>query len=359
MTTPSRASLLVKTHKVLKKHYKPVPPPDRPILDHLLYACVLENSSYPAADKAYADVPRAFFDWNEVRVTTVKELAELMRDVFDPPAAAMNVRRILHSVFESTYSFDLESYKKKTIGQALKDLAKFQGVTPFVLAYVNQAALGGHAVPVDQGAMTVLEVIGAVSAKEAASGVVPGMERAIAKNKGIEFGSLLHQLGADLMAKPFAPEVRNVLLSIAPDCKDRLPKRAVKRKPNETVPPAAAPDGERAKTPVPDKDHGKPSPAKTVRDEKHHTSEAPPSAKEKPGDDKPREDKSHDKDRAATRKKETPAAAAGKPAAKKDPVSGEKKKTPADHKHESAAKTTAKPAAKPASTKGLSKLKPR
>ena len=34
---------------------------------------------------------------------------------------------------------------------------------------------------------------------------MPGLERAIAKSKGVEFGSLLHQFGADFSANPYSP----------------------------------------------------------------------------------------------------------------------------------------------------------
>ena len=64
---------------MLKKHYKPVPPPaDRPLLEQLLYACCLENTRYEPAEQAFTALAKGFFDWNEVRVSTVKELAEVM-----------------------------------------------------------------------------------------------------------------------------------------------------------------------------------------------------------------------------------------------------------------------------------------
>ena len=66
------------------------------------------------------------------------------------------------------------------------------------------------------------------------------MERAIPKSKGQEFGSLLHQLGADFIANPFSPQVRELLLSIAPDAKERFPKRVVK-KPEPPAPPPEPP----------------------------------------------------------------------------------------------------------------------
>jgi len=65
---------------------------------------------------------------------------------------------------------------------------------------------------------------------------VPGLERAVSKATGIEFGSMLHQLGADFAANRYAPGVREILLQIDPDCKDRLPKRRAARKTKQKPP---------------------------------------------------------------------------------------------------------------------------
>jgi hypothetical protein len=46
MNASNRSTLITKSHTVLKKHYKPVvPPTDRSVIEHLLYAGVLEDPS--------------------------------------------------------------------------------------------------------------------------------------------------------------------------------------------------------------------------------------------------------------------------------------------------------------------------
>lgn len=233
MASLNRAALLTKMHKVLKKHYTPVPTPDRPLLEHLLYACCLENASYSTADKAYAAVSTSFFDWNEVRVSTVKELAEAMHMLPEPQVAASNLKRVLQCVFESAYAFELEGLKKQNLGQAQQKLAKYEGATPFAVAYVTQAALGGHSIPLDRGLLAVFAVLGLANEQDQAAHSVPGLERAIPKNKGVEFGSLAHQLAAEMIANPYSPALHKMLLEIAPDAKDRLPKRPPKGKPTD------------------------------------------------------------------------------------------------------------------------------
>jgi endonuclease III len=250
MASVSRTAQFAKVHKVLKKYYKPAARvADRPVLEHLLFACCLEDAHLEAAEEAFAAVVHTFFDWNEIRVTSIAELSEVMANLPDSRAAANRLKRILHSVFEANYNFDLEDLKKKNLGPTVKWLEKLDGTTPFSVAYVVQAGLGGHSIPIDTGTMRVLRILDLVTDKDAAAGAVPGMERAVAKSKGVEFGSLLHQLGADFSANAYAPTVREILLQINPDIADRLPKRRAAQQAIE--PPPAETEEKPAEEPAP------------------------------------------------------------------------------------------------------------
>lgn len=253
MNAPNRAALIAKTHKVLKKHYSPVQPrTDRSVLEHTLYACCLQNSHYQEGDDVFAKLLESYFDWNEIRVTTTRELAAAMSALLDPTDAAKRLKATLQSVFETHYSFDLDFYKKQNLGKAVKEFERLKGITPFAIGYLTQNALGGHAIPVNEGALQALYVIGIVTEAEAAKGLTPGLERAIPKSKGIEFASLLHQLGVDFKKSPFAPSVRAILLEIAPDAKSRLPKRqkkkAASQEETDATPAPKTPDKTAAKT---------------------------------------------------------------------------------------------------------------
>ena len=154
MASVSRSAIFGKIHKVLKKYYKPVAPPaERTVLEHLLFACVLEDARYEPAEEAFAALRHTFYDWNEVRVTSISELSEVMAVLPDPRAAANRIKRVLHSIFEELYCFDLEEKRKKNLGPTVKWLEKMDGTTRFVVAYVVQAALDGHSIPLDTGTL--------------------------------------------------------------------------------------------------------------------------------------------------------------------------------------------------------------
>jgi endonuclease-3 len=248
MAKTDRSSQFNKLQKVLKKHYEPMLPlADRSVLEHLLFALCLENSHYEKAEEVFARL-QLYDDWNEVRVTSQTELSEVMGALGDPPGSAARVKGALQSVFEhglfdQKYEFNIDHLRKQNIGKAIKELEKFPSVTPFALAYVTQAALGGHSIPLDRGTLDVLRVLDLVSEKDYEKKHVPGLERAVPKNKGAEFGSLLHQFGADFYISPHATRVRNIVLEINPDAKDRLPKRSAKEPAAEVPKPASKSKG--------------------------------------------------------------------------------------------------------------------
>jgi endonuclease-3 len=239
MATPNRSALIARTLKVIRKHYKPVvQPKDRTVLEHLLFACLLEDSPQEAAEQVFQALKHDYFGWNEVRVSTIRELTDALKPLVNPAESAARLKQTLHAVFESVYEFDIESLKKQNIGQAIKLLQKYNGTTPFVVAYVTQNALGGHAIPLNRGTLITLRTVRLISDSEFKQATVPGLERTVPKNKGAEVGSLLHQLGIEVGRNPYGPNARKLMLEIDPNCKDNLPKRQVKPEPAPPKPVA-------------------------------------------------------------------------------------------------------------------------
>jgi len=202
----------------------------------------VEDSPNESAEQVFGALKQEYFGWNEVRVSTIRELTDALKPLVNPAESASRLKQTLHSVFESVYEFDIETMKKQNIGQAAKMLEKYNGTTPFAVAYVTQFALGGHSIPLNKGALITLHTVGVISDDEFEKNIVPGLERAVPKNKGTEVGSLLHQLGVEVGRNPYGPNARKLMLEIDPNCKDRLPKKPVPKPepPPEPPKPTAA-----------------------------------------------------------------------------------------------------------------------
>ena len=81
---------------------------------------------YDAAEQVFKTLKDDYFDWNEVRVSTIRELAEVTKPLNDPADAATRLKQMLQSVFERDYSFDLEPLKKQNIGAGGQAAGKVQ-----------------------------------------------------------------------------------------------------------------------------------------------------------------------------------------------------------------------------------------
>ncbi|MFM9062673.1 MAG: hypothetical protein ACKOOI_06515 [Pirellula sp.] len=189
--------------KSLRKHYKPLAdPPERSVLEHLLYACCLEDARIDQADEGFAKLQQTYFDWNEVRVTTAAELAEALKPLPFPMQAASRIKQCLQSIFETRYQYDIDDMKKANLGKATAELEAWKGMSPFVVSYVSQHSLGGHSIPASNLICDAMWQCDILTLAELQKKSLPGIERAIPKNKGVEFAGLMHQFACDLYHHP-------------------------------------------------------------------------------------------------------------------------------------------------------------
>ena len=306
----------------------------------MLYGCCLENSTFEAADEAFAKLQENFCDWNEVRVTTLDELAESGKNLGNPMECATSIKQTLYGVFEKYFTYDLDFLKKENLGKAVTTFEAMKGVTPFVISYVSQNGLGGHSIALDRSTMSLFYVLGIISEAEAQKGRVPGLERTISKAKGPEFFVLVHQLAVEFANTPFSSKVREKLLQINPDAKERFPKRASKKKPEPAKPEkkSAAKKAE-------------PKVAKATKKAAKKATTKP--AKKAPAKKVAKKTTAKKATKKATKKKAT--AKPAKKAAKKVAKKATKKKATAKPAKKAAKKATKKKSP----TKKLSKKKPR
>lgn len=225
MSSSNRADVLKRLYAELKKKYSAVSATERTVLEHFLYATCLEDATYEAANAAFSALVETTSGWNEVRVSSVTELSELMSQLPDPRGTALKLRKILHAVFEERYCFDIDDIRKKNLREAYEKLESIPGGTPFSINYTAQIALGRHGIPVGNGEKRLLYVLGIIAEKDIEEREVTGLNRAISKSQGIEFASLIHQLAAAFVQNPEARKIISFLKAFAPDFRSRMPKR--------------------------------------------------------------------------------------------------------------------------------------
>jgi endonuclease-3 len=169
------------------------------VLEQFLYALCREGTTREQADRAFLTLRERFFDWNEVRVSSLRELAEAFEGLPDAEARAQRVIDFLQEVFETTFSFDLESLHKKGLKQAAKQLSRYQAANDYSVAWVIQQTLGGHAVPLDEPTLRVLRRLGLIDEEsDNLEALRASIEHHIPKAKGPLFNDLISSLADEV-----------------------------------------------------------------------------------------------------------------------------------------------------------------
>lgn len=187
MPSATQKQKLLNRLYALKKDLALAEVPARPVFEQMLYAICREGASAEQADQAFQNLQTQFFDWNEIRVSTVREVGTAISHLSQPGERARRIISFLQEVFETAFSFNLESMQKKGLKLAEKQLERFQASNPFTTAYVLQHSLGGHSLPLDGDMLRCLrrlELVDEDTTPEAAQG---SLEHLIPKAKGVQF----------------------------------------------------------------------------------------------------------------------------------------------------------------------------
>ena len=234
MSSTNGARLLTRVQLQLKKRSKAgVSHADYSVLEHLLLGVCLEDADLPAAEPVLERLKNEFRDWNEVRVSSVRELELAVKGLPNREEKALRIKRILQSLFESTYGFDLEDLLKKPLGQATKRLNSLEGASSFAVAYTLQAGLGGHAIPVDEGVARLMVRLGIAHEDADYEEIRSRLERYIPKARGQEFTAVVRQVAVKVASKKKPEAVDKLLAEFG--LTEEKPKQAASRRTKKTT----------------------------------------------------------------------------------------------------------------------------
>lgn len=230
---------------VLKKEYgSRLPSHDFDVLDTLLFSICLENSNRSDAEIALQRLKDNFFDYNELRVSSITEIQNAFIGMSEPEWRAMRVRDVLQYVFENGYSFEAEDLRKKTMDAAEKQLKKIKSLTPFNISHTLLFSLGSHVVPIDEGILSIGKWLGLLEPGTKVKAASEQLKGAVRKADVPLFYYLVSNLASASNVQkttassdgPEGGDPLKILLAVSGRLKDLL---AGKIKPSRKTKPAA------------------------------------------------------------------------------------------------------------------------
>ena len=261
-------------------------PPQRTVLETLMYAALLENATFDKAGLAFTVLENYYIDWNEIRVCSIGELADTLTDLPHPEAAAKRIRSALQGIFEKTYMFDLEELRKKgkALAEHIKTLETMSAGTPYMIHYVAQVALDGHLIPLDEASLRIMRRLGlSQMSSDGTQEICIGLDRVVLKKSGLTFAAQLHHFAAGYYDVPDSPELLSQLSAIDSEAVKRSWVSPIETDPPPSAQPADIPATEAASKPkVPTKSkpaQPEPKPKKSPTKPVKKPAKQPPIAK--------------------------------------------------------------------------------
>ncbi len=189
------AQRLQRLYRELKRTYPPVEriSYEDPV-EALICGILSERMSEAAAQKALREITRAFVDWNDLRVSRVEEVAEVLgRDAAASRATALALTAALRGIFDEHHRLSLAALKKLGKRPARQDLEKIDGVSRFVINYCLLTALEAHAIPLTQPMTDYLKRNGIIDPNADEEDLEGFLTRCVAAKDAYEFYVLLRR----------------------------------------------------------------------------------------------------------------------------------------------------------------------
>ncbi len=120
-----------------------------------------------------------FVDWNEIRISKAREIADVVPGLPEPAVAGERLRRLLQWIFDETYKFDLEDMRTKGRETVCEFLKTVPYSTAFMNDYVALFGFGNGNFPLDEGALRVLRLLGFVAVSDERREIVPDLDEAL------------------------------------------------------------------------------------------------------------------------------------------------------------------------------------
>ena len=184
-----------KLYRSLKRKYPEVQKAiyDEPV-DALVYAIISAELSEPAAQSAIKRFSDYFVDSNNLRVSRVEEIVEVLgsdtsvaRDIASALTAA------LKSIFNKYNMVSLKALYKMSKRPARGVLEKIEGTNRFVVDYCMLTSLHGHAIPLTKKMIEYLRSNELVHAGADEREIGGFLDRQISAENAYEFYSLLRR----------------------------------------------------------------------------------------------------------------------------------------------------------------------
>jgi hypothetical protein len=145
------ADALKALYKKLSREGKVLEKPKLDPVRAIVYSALLSGCSIKRVDDALKKLDEEFVDFNELRVATELEVADLVGEDYPGIEDRTSViRNVLHGIFDRENSYKLEKVQELKKAELRDYLRGLPMITPFVEGFITQVCFDHAAIGVDE-----------------------------------------------------------------------------------------------------------------------------------------------------------------------------------------------------------------
>jgi len=166
---------------------------DDPI-EAVIHGIIGEYTNDAAVLKAIKGFRSTFVDWNDLRVSRMEEIVEVLQeDTAASRAAATALITALRAVFDEYHTLSLQLLKKMGKRPAKQAVEALDGIGHFAVSYCMLTSLQGHAIPLTESMAAYLKQNEIVDPEADVQDIEGFLTRQVAAKNAYEFYSLLRR----------------------------------------------------------------------------------------------------------------------------------------------------------------------
>lgn len=162
-------------------------------LETLLHSVLAGNGSDGLAARILEKLHLELVDWNELRVTSPREIEELISPLGDAAEKALLIRRILHKLFRERHSLSLGHFKRFGQERLSQDLDELGGLTEPMKARILLKAFDVNVLPMTEDIERLTKRLGLIESYLTAGKVKEAVEEILPPKRVYSFYHLMSE----------------------------------------------------------------------------------------------------------------------------------------------------------------------
>lgn len=178
-----------------KKHRAGTPPEGLPVLEKLILYLLTSEAPQTNATRALRLMREEFVDWNDFRVSSIREIASVMEECRITVELAYTLKEILGQIYTLGHNTSLDFLLEEDPDMARRYVGRLKALPSWAGTYLLASTGKATAVPLDPHTSRICQRLGLFGRKSSVQTRVQTLKSIVSENDALRFHHLFVEHG--------------------------------------------------------------------------------------------------------------------------------------------------------------------